>query len=124
MPDHNYIVRLQNAIQQLHHCESKCIERVTVSGNFLFFQRSTVEENEVAVFELSGNRQAKRAYAWFYRDGNNTRCVVVLEIPPITSARTALEAAIAAEIVPRLGTRCDFTLTAELSHCYGFSARD
>jgi hypothetical protein len=99
LPDHNYIVRLQNAIQQLHHCESKYIESVTISGNFLFFQRSTVEESEVAVFELSGNRQAKRAYAWSYRDGNNTRCVVVLEIPPIRSARSALEAAVAAEIV-------------------------
>jgi hypothetical protein len=101
LPDNNYIARLQNAIRQLHRCESKYVESVTVSGTFLFFPEDTVEESEVAVFELSGNPQAKRAYAWSYRTGNNTRCVVVLEIPPVTSPRTALEAAIAAQIVNR-----------------------
>lgn len=96
--DHKYISRLQNAIRQLHHCESRYIESVTVSGTFLFVEKSAVEESEVAVFELTGNPQAKRAYAWSHQAGNNTRCVVVLEIPPVTSARTALEAAIAAQI--------------------------
>ena len=97
--DHKHIARLQNAIRQLHHCESKYVESVTVSGSFLFLDTSTVDESEVAVFELSDNAQAKRAYAWSYRAGNNTRCVVVLEIPPINSPRTALEAATAAQIV-------------------------
>jgi hypothetical protein len=97
--DHNYVARLQNAIRQLHHCESKYVESVTVSGSFLFLQKSTVDESEVVVFELCDNPQAKRAYAWSYRAGNNTRCVVVLEIPPVTSPRTALEAATAAQIV-------------------------
>ena len=101
LPDHNYIAQLQNAIRQLHHCESKYIESVTVSGTLVFFQKSTVEESEVAVFEISDNPQAKRAYAWSYRAGNNIRCVVVLEIPPVSCARTALQAAIAAESVNR-----------------------
>ena len=101
LPDHNYIARLQNAIRELHHCESKYIESVTVSGPFLFFQKGPVEDSEVAVFEISDNHQAKRAYAWSDRAGHNTRYVVVLEIPPVTSARTAFEAAIAAEIVNR-----------------------
>lgn len=96
--DHNHIARLQNAIRQLHRCESKYVESVTVSGSCLFLQEGTVGESEVAVFELSDNPQAKRAYAWSYRAGNNTNCVVVLEIPPITSPRTALEAATAAQI--------------------------
>ena len=102
LPDNNYIARLQNAIRQLHRCESKYVESVIVSGTFVFFPEDTVEESEVAVFELSGNPKAKRAYAWSYRTGNNTRCVVVLEVPPVTSPRTALEAAIAAEIVNRI----------------------
>lgn len=98
--DHNYITRLQNAIRRLHRCESKYVESVSVSGSFLFFPDSkTLEKSEVAVFELPGNSQAKRAYAWSYRAGNNIRCVVVLEIPPVTSPETALEAAIAAQIV-------------------------
>ena len=103
LPDHNYIARLQNAIRQLHHCESKYIESVTVPGTLLFFQSSIAEDSEVAVFELSDNPQAKRAYAWSSRTGNDTRCVVVLEIPPVTSPQIALEAAIAAEIMNRNG---------------------
>jgi hypothetical protein len=99
LPDLNYITRLQNAIRQLHHCESKYVESISVSGSFLFFQKGTIDESEVAVFELSDNPQAKRAYAWSYLAGNNTGCVVVLEIPPVTSPRTALEAATAAQIV-------------------------
>ena len=98
LADHNYIARLQNAIRQLHRCHSKYIESVTVSGSCLFLPTSTGEKREVAVFELCDNPQAKRAYAWSDRDGDNTRSVVVLEIPPVTSPRTALEAAIAAQI--------------------------
>jgi hypothetical protein len=101
LPDHNHIARLQNAIRQLHHCESKYIESITVCGTLLFFQKDTTPEVEVAILEIYGHPQAKRAYAWSYRTGNNTRCVVVLEIPPVTSPRTALEAAIAAQIVNR-----------------------
>jgi hypothetical protein len=101
LPDHNYIARLQNAIRQLHHCESKYIESVAISGTSLFFQNSTLPEGEVAVFEIYGHAQAKRAYACSYRDGNNTRCAVVVEIPPITSPRTAFEATIAAQIANR-----------------------
>jgi hypothetical protein len=97
--NHKHIARLQNVIRQLHHCESKYVESVTVSGSFLFLESRTVEQSEVAVFELSGNSQAKRAYAWSYWACDNTSCVVVLEIPPITSPRTAVEAATAAQIV-------------------------
>lgn len=97
--DHNYISRLQNAIRRLHRCDSKYVESVTVSGSFLFFHDSdNLEKSEVAVFELPANSQAKRAYAWSHQVGNNVRCVVVLEIPPVTSPQTALEAAIAAQI--------------------------
>ena len=100
-PDRDYITQLQNAIRQIHHCESTYVESVTVSENFLFLQKGTPDESEVAVFELSGNPQAKRAYAWSCRSGNNARCIVVLEIPPVTSPRTAVEAAIAAQIANR-----------------------
>lgn len=96
-----YITRLRNAIRQLHHCESRYVESVTVSGTYLFFQKGTVAQSEVAVFDLSGNPQAKRAYAWSCRSGGDARCIVVLEIPPVTSPRTAVEAAIAAQIVNR-----------------------
>ena len=100
LPDHNYIARLQNAIRQLNHCESKYVESVTVSESFLSFQEDTLWQGEVAVFDIYGHPQAERAYAWSYRAGNKeTGCVVVLEIPPVTSPQTAVQAAIAAQIV-------------------------
>lgn len=99
-PDDIYIARLQNAIRELNHCESKYVETVTVSESFQCFQKDTLWEGEVAVFEIYGHPQAQRAYAWSYPATNkHTGCVVVLEIPPVSSPRTAVQAALAAQIV-------------------------
>lgn len=99
--DHNYIARLQNAIRQLNRCESKYVESVVVSETTPGLAESAFGEGEVAIFEIYEHPQAKRAYAWSYRAGNQTRFVVVLEIPPVTSPQTAVEAAIAAQILNR-----------------------
>jgi hypothetical protein len=42
-----------------------------------FAWRGTVE-----VFDLLNHKRAKRADAWQYKDGNETKTVAVLEIPP------------------------------------------
>ena len=99
LADRNYIARLQNAIWQLNHCKSKYVESVVVSETPVGLPKSPVVEGEIAVFEICDHSQAKRAYAWSYRVGNNTWFVVVLEIPPVTSPETAVEAAIAAQIL-------------------------
>lgn len=102
LPDDDYIARLQNAIRQLNHCESKYVESVTVSETFLSFQKPTTWKGDVAVFEIYGHPQASRAYAWSDRAENkHPWCVVVLEIPPVTSPQTAVQAALAAQIVNR-----------------------
>ena len=102
LPDDDYIARLQNAIRQLNHCESKYGESVTVSETFLSFQKPTTWKGDVAVFEIYGHPQASRAYAWSDRAENkHPWCVVVLEIPPVTSPQTAVQAALAAQIVNR-----------------------
>ena len=102
LPALDYIARLQNAIRQLNHCESKYVNSVTVSECFLSFRRNATWQGEVAVFEIYGHAQARRAYAWSYRtDDQYTTCVVVLEIPPVTSPQTAVQAAMAAQIVNR-----------------------
>ena len=95
-----HIVRLQNAIRQLNGCETKYIESLTVSESFLSFQKNTLWQVEVAVFEIYNHPQAKRAYAWSYTvDNKDTTYVVVLEIPPVNSPQTAVQAAIAAQIL-------------------------
>jgi hypothetical protein len=43
---------------------------------------------------LTGHPKAKRAYAWSHLDGKNderTRFVAVLEIPPVDSAKRAVQ---------------------------------
>jgi hypothetical protein len=97
LPD--YITRLQDAIRKLHHCESKYVRSVTVAESFLSFAKKKFWRGEVAVFEVYGHPEAKRAYAWSDTvDDKDTRHVVVLEIPPVRCPATAVQAAIAAQI--------------------------
>ena len=44
-----------------------------------------------------GHPKAKRAYAWQYEEGKETKAVTVLEIPPADSPQTAVKVAIAAK---------------------------
>ena len=98
-PD-DYLVRLQNAIFRLNGCQSKYVETVTVSQPSVSFHDNAVWKGEVAVFEVYGHSTAQRAYAWSYTtDKEETRYVVVLKVPPISSAETAVEAALVAQIV-------------------------
>ena len=98
-PD-DYLVRLQNAILQLNGCRSEYVETVTVSETSVSFHQNAVWQVEVAVFDVYGHPTAGRAYAWSYAiDKQATRYVVVLKIPPISSPETAVQAALAAQIV-------------------------
>lgn len=95
-----YILRLQNAIRSLNGCESGYVETITVSESVHSFQSEKSWQGEVLVFEIHHHPQAKRAYAWSHAlEDGQTRHVVVLEIPPVTSPQTAVQAAIAAQIV-------------------------
>lgn len=99
-PPDGYVVRLKNAILRLHGCESKYVETVTVSQPFVSFYKNTVWQGEVTVFEVYDHPTARRAYAWTcVADNEDTRHVIVLDIPPVSSPETAVQAAIAAEIV-------------------------
>lgn len=95
----SHIVRLQNAVRRLNGCESVYVGTATVSESFHSFQKDRVWHVEVVVFEICNHPQAKRAYAWSYTlEEGQTRYVVVLEIPPVSSPRTAVQAAMAAQI--------------------------
>lgn len=64
------------------------------------FRSQTVWQGQVEVFDLTGHPKAKRCYAWSHREGKNDegeRFVAVLEIPPVGSARTAVQASIMAD---------------------------
>jgi hypothetical protein len=62
-----------------------------------FFQGRTAWQGAVEVFDLLCHQKAKRAYAWQYEDGEETKSVAVLEIPPVDSPQSAVKIAIAAK---------------------------
>ena len=91
----NDLGSLQSAIRQLHGCESAHVESVLVHETF---QGATVWDGVVEVFSLVGHPTARRCYAWNYQqDVGGTRYLAVLELPPVDSARRAVQVAIAAD---------------------------
>jgi hypothetical protein len=62
------------------------------------FQGKTVWEGEVEVFALTGHPKASRGYAWAYDNGNGSEIVAVLELPPVISPKTAVQASIVGKI--------------------------
>ena len=98
-PTNKHVARLQDAIRRLNGCDSKHVETVLVSESLLSFKQNTVWKGEVAVFEIYDHPLAKRAYAWSSQLPNKEmRYVVVLEVPPVSSPHTAVQAALAAQI--------------------------
>ena len=89
-----YIEDLQAVIGKMHGCGSTHVESVPVHE---VFRGQTVWQGVIDVFDLTGHPKAKRCYAWGFKDGNETRYVAVLEIPPVESAVAALRAAIASK---------------------------
>ena len=91
MIDPKYQAALVKAFRDLHGCEAKHIETVPVIERF---QGKTVWEGEVEVFDLSGHAKASRGYAWAYDKAKGSEIVAVLELPPVISPKTAVQAAI------------------------------
>lgn len=84
---------LQDAIRNLHGCESRHVASVPVTESF---EGQTVWDGDVQVFELIDFAEADCAYAWSYEtEGDRRRFFVVLHKPPVDSPQTAVRAAIA-----------------------------
>lgn len=90
------IEALQEAIRNLHGCESRYVESVTVTETF---EGEVVWDGIVQVFDLIDHPDATRCYAWSHAvDGSERRrFVVVLHRPPVDSPQAAVRAAVAAE---------------------------
>jgi hypothetical protein len=94
MNDPKYIAHLIDVFAKVHGCEAKHVETVPVHERW---QGKTVWEGEVEVFDLTGHPKASRGYAWNYDKEKGSATVAVLELPPVISAKTAVQAAIVAE---------------------------
>jgi hypothetical protein len=88
------ITELKDAIRATHGCESLHVESVPVKE---VFEDQAGWEGKVEVFDLVGHRQARRAYAWRYRDGDQNKTVTVLEIPPVDSPESAVKVTMASK---------------------------
>ena len=96
----DYLVTLRTAIHRMNGYEAVWRETVHVHETF---QGKTVWKGDVEVFELIQHRKAKRAYAWVLLDGQHDdkiRFVVVLDLPPVKDARTAVRASMIAGSKP------------------------
>jgi len=94
----DYLARLQVTIQQLHNCGAVWRESVPIRE---VFNGKTIWQGEVEVFDLTGHPKAKRAYGWSHPEGPDNkgeRFVAVLEIPPVTSAKTAVQISIVSDL--------------------------
>lgn len=96
MPDEVPLEALQEAIRNLHGCESTWIETVPVKEAF---RGQTIWEGKVSVFTLHGHPTATRCYAWSHAVGDTERrrFVAVLHVPPVESPEKAVRAAIVQE---------------------------
>jgi hypothetical protein len=86
----DYLAKVQVAVLPLHNCGATYSKTVPVHE---VFRGETVWPGDVEVFDLRGHPKAKRCYAGSHLDGPNgerTRFVAVLEIPPVESAETAV----------------------------------
>ena len=86
-----YEQALEKAFRDLHHCAARYLETVPVIERW---QGKTVWEGEVEVFDLVGHPKATKGYAWAYDKAKGSEIVAVLELPPVISPRTAVQASI------------------------------
>jgi hypothetical protein len=91
-----YLDEIKVAIRQKHGCDSIFKEIVPVKE---VFQGKTAWEGEVAVFDLLGHPTATHCFAWGYPPEDSAKereIFMVIDIPPVDSAETAIKFALAA----------------------------
>lgn len=98
MANNEYIERLRLTVEHLHKCSANHTATVPVHE---VFRGKTVWQGAVEVFEITGHPKAKRCYGWSHREGKDDkgeRFVAVLEIPPVESAKSAVQVQIVNDV--------------------------
>jgi hypothetical protein len=94
MIDSQYRAVLVKAFRDLYDCEAIYLEtvRVDVSKN------NTKWLGNVEVFRLCGHPQTARGYAWACDKLKPGDIVALLQLPPVTSPRTAVRVVLAKRV--------------------------
>ncbi len=85
---------IEETIKEKHGCDSRHVRSEQVHESF---GGQIAWQGIVEVFDLINCPEAKRAYVWIYSEGNKDCTVVVLEKPPVDSAKSAVQVAIASK---------------------------
>ena len=93
-PKAKYIARLKKEILATHNCGSSHFTTVPVTE---MSRGKIVWQGEVEVFDLLKHPQAGTCYAWSYDVNGRTHITVLLGLPPVDSAESAVKVAIAAQ---------------------------
>ena len=91
------IDELRDVIRKLHGVDAKHIESVPVNESF---EGQPVWSGVVEVFELKGHPNARLVYAWTHDTDDPKKSrqhITVLNVPPVTSPKRAVRAAILQE---------------------------
>ncbi len=99
-----HIQQLRDVIHDLHGAKAQHVESVPVKE---MFQGQTVWDGVVKVFHLKGHPTADKVYAWLHETDDPDRPkqhVTVLHISPVTSPKTAVQAAIVQDFKRRAET--------------------
>jgi hypothetical protein len=92
-----HIQELRDVIHYLHGATATHLESVPVTESF---KGQTVWDGVVEVFRLRGHPKTDKVYAWIHHTDDPAhpkRHVTVLHIPPVVSAKTAVQAVIVQE---------------------------
>ena len=88
------IDNLREAIETMHKCKARHVGSEPVVE---MFRGKIAWDGVVETFDLEGYPQAKRCYAWSFPENGEPKYTMVLELPPVDSAQTAVKVAIASE---------------------------
>ncbi len=89
----DYLTSLKATIKKLHGCDSTWIGSASVKA----LRGKDIWNGEIERFQLKNHPKAKWCYAWSYKmhmEQNPIRYLTVLELTPVNSAQTAVEATI------------------------------
>jgi hypothetical protein len=88
----SYLEEVSLAILKTLGVEADHLDTVPVREEF---RGKIIWDGEVEVFNLIGHPEAARCYAWGHDEEGQLKTTVVIQVPPVVSAQTAVKAAIA-----------------------------
>jgi len=91
------ITKFQRSIKERFGCNSQHIETAPLR---LEFNGHTLWSSEVSTFELQGHAKAVQCFAWklLIDPTGRQKCLTVLQIPPIATARDAVRSTLAKKL--------------------------